>query len=454
MLGDEVPEQLGPALSQSKSDLECLLRDGAELSGVLDYYVQWPVGLALLLNSGLVPSSRTLAAAFAANCEESIKLLIKTKSLCIDCNWLQIVSCSNDRQILELAAEELASRREWLQLLAETHLPSQKLSHLRIQPDCLLDSTAADASRLLKAASIDIGFPEHTTSWLVYRQTACNSTLAELLWEVGFRDTNGRDHNGFTCLMGLKDKYDYIDGPVALLKKAQWLISRGADPHQSRNGCPATFYICYDLGLGSYAFTQSENFTMELRQLNGQCLDLMRSLLFDPYRDVCNCPCSLYGCSGISRFLDGFLANIYDHEESGIIDHLATALEAIASALSPSCLGSHYNLIAPDVLSFITARALHITHTCTCHAQYDSLPDDELAELLYIEARLHRMQEQLVEEFLLEYNNRDEALPLFIRGYWSERIGQVLSPGEEEAQKLREIGVILTDASNPDPLTN
>lgn len=430
------------------------MRNGAELAGVLDYYVQWPVGLALLLDSGLVPSCRTLAAAFAAKCNKSIKLLLTRKTLGIDRNWLQIVSCSNDREILGLAVQELASRRQWLQLLAETHLPSKKLSQLIIQPGCLLDSAAVDASRLLTAASVDIGFPEHTTSWLVYRQTGCNLTLMDLLWKAGFRDTNGRDHNGFTCLMGLKDKYDHIDGPSAILQKAQWLISRGADPHHIRNGCPAVFYICYDLGLASYNFTQNTNFAMDLRQLNGQCLELMRSLLFDPYQDMCNCSCSLYGCSGISRFLDGFVANIYGHDESGTIELLAAALDAIATSLSPSCPGSIHDLMAPDVLSFITSHALHITHTCTCHGQCDGLPSDELTELLYVERNLHRMHESLMDEFLLEYSNRNEPLPLFIRGYWSERISQVLTPDEAEAGRLREMGVILTNTSNSDPLAN
>lgn len=362
------------------------------------------------------------------------------------------MSCSNDREILGLAVQELASRRKWLQLLAETHLPSQKFSQLGIQPGCLLDSTAADASRLLKAASVDIGFPEHTTSWLVYRQAACNLTLMDLLWKAGFRGTNERDYNGFTCLMGLKDKYDHIDGPSAILQKAQWLISRGADPHHSRNGCPAVFYICYDLGLASYTFTQNINFAMELRHLNGQCLDLMRSLLFGPCRDMCNCSCSLHGCSGISRFLDGFVANIYGHDESGIFELLAAALDAIATSLSPSCPGSIHNFMAPDVLSFITSHALHITHTCTCHGQCDGLPSDELTELLYVERNLHRMHKALMDEFLLEYSRQNEFLPLFIRGYWSERLGQVLSLDEEEAGRLREMGVILSDASNSDPL--
>jgi hypothetical protein len=354
---------------------------------------------------------------------------------------------------LELAVQEFASRRKSLQLLAETYLPSQKFSQLRIQPGCLLDSTAADAYRLLKSASIDIEFPEHA-SWLVYRQISYNLALADLLWKAGFRDTSGRDYNDFTCLMGLKDKYDHIDDLSALLQKAQWLISKGADPYQKRNGCPAAFYICYDLGLASYSVTQHANLGVELRQLNGQYLELMRSLLFDPYRDACNCPYSSYACSGISQFLDGFLANIYGDDESAIFDHLATALEAIASVLSPSSPKSIHDSMAPDVLSFITSHALHITHTCTCHAQRDNLPDYELAELLYIEAKLHRMQEQLMHEFLTKYKDRDEALPLFVRGYWSARIGQVLSPDKEEAGKLREIGVILSDAENPDPLAS
>lgn len=141
------------------------------MNEVMNYYAQWPDGLALLLRSGLVPSYGTLAAAFAANCKGSIKLLLRTKSFCICPIWLQIVSSSHDHEILELAVQEIASRRKRLQILAQTYLPAEELSRLRIQSGRLLDSTAGDACRLLKAVSVDIGFAESEISWIVDRKS-------------------------------------------------------------------------------------------------------------------------------------------------------------------------------------------------------------------------------------------------------------------------------------------
>ncbi|PLB43767.1 hypothetical protein P170DRAFT_480726 [Aspergillus steynii IBT 23096] len=460
----ELPEKFAPVFSQSEQDLERLLKSGADMTEVMEYYTQWPRGLEILLNSGLAPSHKTLSVALAADYKESIKLLLQTKNLCIGPQWLQTVSCSRDVELLELATQELVSRRKRLRLLAETYLPSTTLSRLRIQPDRLLNSAAADVYRSLKALSIDIGFAESEISWIVYSHIGSNITLADLLWKAGFRDMDERDDNDYTSLMNLSTDHYLSGGPVGLLEKAQWLITRGADPHLTRESLPAVLYMCYDLGLASYCNLEHlVSASFKFCDLSDRCLGLVRRILFDPCRDTCSCSYSPNGCSGLSRFMDAFFWNItYRKVDGDVYEQLAVALEDIAGALCSSCPQGIFDAMAPDVIRFITAHALQITHTCVCdrwgacpRSVCEKLQEDEITELSFVEHDLLQQHEDLFGDFLAKYKKGNEPLPRFITGYWSTKMRQALSfdnaSPEEQAMALREIGVVLdsnADTSN------
>lgn len=150
----------------------------------------------------------------------------------------------------------------------------------------------------------------------------------------------------------------------------------------------------------------------------------MRRVLFGSYRDTCNCPYSFYGCSGLSCFLDGLFWCIYGGDEKSMLGCLAKALDDIAASLHPSCSRNVLDSMAPGVLGFIASWALHITHTCACHthstsrsAECERYPDDELAELRYIEGNLLQMQEQLMEEFLLQYRREMRHTGLLVKAH-------------------------------------
>ncbi|KAJ6000745.1 hypothetical protein N7481_001154 [Penicillium waksmanii] len=201
--GVDIPEELAPLTYRSEDLLNDLLRKGINLRWTLNYYTQWPKGLALLLQAGYVPNRITFLVAVDAKCSESVKLLTQTKGIWLEESNLIDISDNPNEEITKLVVQEFVNCRKRLQALAEIFLSSTELTRLKVQSGRLLGFQAAEAYRLLKKQSIEIDYTETPTGWLVYNSVGRDLELATRLWDAGFRDVDELNDNGETCLMQL-----------------------------------------------------------------------------------------------------------------------------------------------------------------------------------------------------------------------------------------------------------
>lgn len=70
---------------------------------------------------------------------------------------------------------------------------------------------------------------------------------------------------------------------------------------------------------------------------------------------------------------------------------------------------------------------------------------DDISEVQEEERFLIDQLEQLVSEFELKYKELCVSLPEFLRGYWAERMEEVLTEvfDEDEAHAMEEAGVVV-----------
>lgn len=96
-----------------------------------------------------------------------------------------------------------------------------------------------------------------------------------------------------------------------------------------------------------------------------------------------------------------------------------------------------------------TFESLGLRHTCRDHycpnSELGDVELDDIAEVQAEERLLIEQLEELVSEFELKYRELGVSLPEFLRGYWAERMEEVLAEGfdEDEARSMGEVGVVL-----------
>lgn len=447
--GVDIPEELEPLIYRSENLLKALLKEGIDLQWTLNYYTQWPKGLAVLLEAGYVPTRITFVVAVNAGCSESVKLLTQTRGVWLEESNLIDISDEANEEITSLVVQEFVNCRKRLQALAESFLSRTELDRLKVQPGRLLGYQAAETYRALKKQSIEIDYTETPTGWLVYNSVCGDLELAARLWDAGFREVDEVDDNGETCLMQLMWGGSWRRDLVRALKKAEWLVSKGADIHRRKGDSSALHYLAYFIGSELYFETQETDITSILGQLSEGSKRLWRSALLDDTRDACCCVYSAGGCVGLIRFLDGFFPdpryNSLKAPSQGSAK-FAKVLGEIACILEPDLPERLYHKLAHGIIRFLTCRYLEITHTCVCNRYREVRPED-VDEIMDEQKDQVLEVAQLVEEFLLKYEELSMPLPEFLTSYWCTRMEDVLSacepPTQEQMSQLREIGVVI-----------
>jgi hypothetical protein len=313
---------------RSTDHLISLLKKGVDLQQWVNSYVHWPIGLALILESGHTPNLDSLTSACDSNCVESIKILINSQSLYIDPAALQTACNHPNTMILELIVAALADRRRQLQTLVETHLPEEVHLELGISPGTLMSRQAYKAYQLLKASSIDVDGIVERTSWSVYDYIGINLKSANLLWDSGFRDVEV-DGN-LSCIRGLW----YKSPPCRLnvfLEKANWLINKGASITHRKNFCPALHDLEDDVGKLLHSLDDFEEFLWQMHELSRESTQLMLTIFMDESQNDCCCLCSSTGCSGLTAFLRGIFPTRSDKDWDELINRLAIVIETLTS---------------------------------------------------------------------------------------------------------------------------
>ncbi|KAL4908565.1 hypothetical protein BDW74DRAFT_188501 [Aspergillus multicolor] len=416
----DLPEELQPLIYRSRDQLLSLLEKGVDFQTWVESYTQWPPGLALLLQYGHTPTETCVVRACEADCEESLQLLISTGGFALGPSALEVAAKQHNIAISKLVVQALAGRRRQLRVLADSYLPDEVNSRLDIGSDCLLDAQAYDIYQLLKKKLVGIDDLEMDYEWSVYDCIGANLDLADLLWDTGFRHVDRENKNCRTCLMNLWS----TTPPCSLntfLMKADWFITKGADLNRRKSGSSTTALHCLAYDVGGI-----------LRSMQGSShADLMRRILVDSICDDCCCPCSLDGCSGLTRLLDGFFRGLFPTRTEGCMKNLLPILETVLKTITPLLEPVSQERLAPCVLRIIACQALEIC-------------PEEIYEIQDEEKDLISTLGQLLDEFLPPRTTL--LFPDSLATWWTHVNNAISLHGalsEEEISKILDAGVVL-----------
>lgn len=417
-------------------------------------YANWPEGLLLLLQAGYKAHEYELYAALDFDCESSVRILIETGNVIVGYGDLWAATRRPNSKIADLIIQALVDRRKRLQLLAEAHLSVDELSMLKIRPDVLIDLQTQQVIQILRAKNIDLSGVIEPYPWSVYEALGHNYTIADRLWEAGFRDVDVPCVRGRTLLMtkrcetGLYFKY--------ILEEAAWLLGKGAQPYRLCENTPALHFVGFAVGLNTPSFPEKD-WVLHLVMLPIDSKRVLRRLLLDNTSDACCCACSPGGCRGITIFLRGNylscnwgIRRTYSHyadQKAQIITWLIVTFDR-----NPK----HFNQLAVDILRFLTFNCIGITHTCN-HQWNQKMAPDDIAEIRHEERYLLQDLESLMVDILSAYRQFPGQFPSFLTDYWVRRMKEYHSchgTPNEEMNSLRETGIVLdepTSTANPNP---
>ena len=419
----------------------------------------WPRGIQLLLHAGanyLVHQADVcgwLPITYSAElgCLHAVQLLLDAG------NALSWPGWSSDSDVLEIVESAdtipsfflstLQDRRRKLFQLAKQTLPAEVWADLDVPTDRLLDGRAAEIQRVLIDADIEIpasiSVPRRPTT--VYHHVDLTLKKADQLWDAGFRDIDTPDWTGCTPIM---------DGYISdHLEYAQWLLDHGADPHRE---------ICYIKDddddkrqvVMSLTALHCIAYNFFLERIVGDPSPTFEELLVESEsRDSCHCACSSSGCTPFTillKTLRGCHRRVGDKPSKfrrSLLQHLELPGHPASSV-------SVRSKVAEDLIRIETFEALRLSHTCcdrdgnTARRRYTT---EEVQDMHEEYEELLSKHEDLVSEFCHKFQELGGTLTSFLNGYWRTRMDEVLEEGkpldEEQRRRLREIGVVLEEAS-------
>jgi hypothetical protein len=176
--------------------------------------------------------------------------ILHSKGSRLEKSELEAASLSGNARLSRLIVEAVAHRRTQLQLLIETELPAEKVKYLNVQPGTLLNRQGFKASQLLLEEGIEIGELCPEEEYSVYDTKSFSIRTADQLWDAGFKGVDEADELGYTSLMKLNDIRRPYSELGQLLKRAAWLVSKGADMYRKIPGSnnPAVFSVSHAIG--------------------------------------------------------------------------------------------------------------------------------------------------------------------------------------------------------------
>ncbi|KAJ0413081.1 hypothetical protein BJY00DRAFT_320136 [Aspergillus carlsbadensis] len=406
-------EQLLPLILQSVAQLRLSIVKGVRFDGWISHYAQWHTGLEVLLQAGYKPDQETLACACSLGREDTVSLVLQSADFYLEGYALVVASSSVDPRVSRLIVEWLAKRRRQLQLPVQGKPSAGKVVHLGIRPDTPLDRQYFNARQLLPQMSVNIRGLDQWGWHSVYDTMNLSIQTAQQLWDAGFKDVDEADNEGYTSLMKLHDGGFVRLGDGLVMKKAVWLVDKGANMYRKSlaSNLPAIFFLSSAIG----------------RSISPEaCWDdaatnLLYRILVDDVRDDCSCSCCANGCSALTKLMDGMFRRQY---QLSLISRpflkkpdykaLWKVLESFndSSPHGPSVS----SIVAPDVIRYITFIELEITHTCHGHAGFKEkfMSEQAVEEIQEEEEDIIRDHEALVKELCQGYADYSRSLRDYI----------------------------------------
>ncbi|KAI1365738.1 hypothetical protein F5Y08DRAFT_302993 [Xylaria arbuscula] len=380
----------------------------------------------------------------------------------------------DDCYSLQTVLQHLKSWRQRLRETVETYLPimSENLSTHRDSE--VLDFKAYRAISELQTIGLDpykmfdlqqddyrLGVPNRSIYHLIR-----TPEQAQVAFDLGFRDIDV-EFEGTTPLLSFISCYDYLGDAGAYLR---WLIDHNANytresqwKSRSANHSPHTMdapryrvvhWMFRCLG-------QEVRFDSVRTHLN----ELITSMTQSPWAanltpancyDGCSCAClsSLQGCSPSMIYLNGRVSRMETNKYRAPlgVNALMQDLNTLVQATGP------FSITVECIIRCLTFQRLGIRHTCCASVRDMYYPEkfpldygSDFKELKEEDKdRIHQLNE-LVAQFLEQYNNSGQTLEDFMTGPWGEEILRIEEEEEnkrwtaQETDRLLSIGVMLED---------
>ena len=414
--------------------------------------------------------------AILVECVEAVRILLENGSV-VCANPVSAALCTKNPKIVDLVVNALRDRRRRLYDLALDILPGEALTKLKVDPSCILDERLHYVERSLQSLQVHIptdlqGAGYRTT---IYHSSFITLESAQIAYNAGFRDVNGRDVKGRTPLM--IQRHMPIVPEIAYIK---WLISKGADLRTTRRTIRGLDPISLPGQVRLIAAHHiAQNLAWALKVLHARRYELSAerawslfhscfsrlpassspiafAILSHEQGDSCRCCCSSLGCTSLKIFLGSYYW-CWSRRTEQVWWHMPTI----------TWLESQENtdqrvpvFVWVDIMRLETFKVLGLTHTCCQDSlngdsfQRQRLDAEEIAEIHEEQIWLTKRVDALVHEFKTEFEQSNMRCSSFLRGYWRTRMNEVLQErpldATEQCAEFESIGVVLKDTDDFD----
>ena len=275
------------------------------------------------------------------------------------------------------------------------------------------------------------------------------SVAADLFYEAGFLDIEGRDHLSKTPLM-CSGRLQYI----------QWLLSKGADIHATRNEVDSETSELRSKDAAIHLVVSNTVYLIS----QSDPLPEMIYLFADETLDSCSCHCSPYGCSSLKIILG------YSWHWTKLpgLQMMSSIVQFIEKLESTGPLNQQISrAFWTDIIRLQTSETLGIKHTCCqapCNyydagALYNTEMDVEETQEIndeqeYMINTLNALVIEFEKEFRKAFNRSKQTCSSFLKGYWRTRMSEFLEDGilerSNEIAKLAEGGIWVQNTAAED----
>jgi hypothetical protein len=348
-------------------------------------------------------------------------------------------------EIFRMLVDALVKRRRQLLTLAREKLT---LSELALHAD--MDDVPGQSSEIIYEAlqkhvpGIDqIIIIDDEELFPVYEWIGYNCRAAEILYEAGFKVEEGRSPISSLPPPFRDEQCDYLD-------LCCWFLGKGASLYSTR------FPETSTLPIHHIAFALGNRLRFDMYSWGSRLLPcywetviwrhgkLLKDVLTDTeHRDSCFCACFVGGCLPSTIFMTQATSGL-DWRSGGALANFFKFLDSVAS----DDVKKMHDILAPVVLRLCTFELLELTHTCHYNTlRIEEVEKCDVAEIQSEQCHLIDRLDELVTEFEDKYRELSVTLPEFLSGYWRDRMDEVEAEeklfDEEEAQRMREVGVIV-----------
>lgn len=229
----------------------------------------------------------------------------------------------------------------------------------------------------------------------------------------------------------------------------QLFVDAGADVDATdRSGCTPIFYAATHcvpksikmLGRANCLLTRCFNESVSRQGVHGLFEEpsallendgqLVRSVLADTLSDRCDCACSIEGCRTCTMLIKEATTWRYTGPSNNV-PRLSQFLIQKPDVDTPSLAW-----LRREIVRFSTFWRLDLDHTCCGWDPFENIvygPDDKekVDEMKEEQSKGLDKLETLLVEFEDKYNESTCSFTEFLKGYWDDRMLQVLGPSEE-----------------------